>query len=157
MHTNTYEGDIEVVLFERGELPPPAERQATAVYERLESLVEAGHIDSVSRETWVKRTPLDDCDGDLRDTYLSFESWAEETGVSLQPFFQTRECFTPSEGEHTDWLVMPAFCVAVYAETDLSAVYPHADGNDTQTVEDGLQALLDEASGDTTPEPLAAD
>lgn len=157
MHTSNHEGGIEVVLFERSELPPPATKRATAVYERLESLVEAGHIDSVTRETWVKRIPLDDCDSDLRDTYLSFRSWADRNDVRLRPFFQIRQCFTPAEGEHTDWLVMPAFCFAVYADGEISAVYPHADDSDTQTIEDGLQALLDEISGDTAAEPLAAD
>jgi len=151
------EGDVDIVLYERRELPPPATERVTAVYERLESLVDAGHIDSVSREEWVKRTPLDDCDDDIRDTYLSFTSWANRRGGRLTPFFQTRKCFTPAEGEHTDWLVLPAFCLAVYGDDGVSAVYPHADDSDTHTVEDGLQALLTETDEETTAGALAAD
>jgi len=150
------EGNIEVVLFERGELPPPAQKRAGTVCERLESLAEAGHIDEVSREEWVKRAPLADCATDLRDTYLSFTSWADRAGVSLNPFFQIRRCFSPEEGERTDWLVMPAFCLAVYDGDELAAVYPHSEDGDARTVEDGLSALVGERS-ESAGAPSVAD
>ena len=35
----------------------------------------------------------------------------------------------------------PAFCLAVYEDGTLSAVYPYADGAETHTVEDGVDAL----------------
>jgi hypothetical protein len=157
MYTSDREGGIEVVLYERSELPPPAAQRATAVCERLESFADGGHIDGVTREQWVKRMPLGDADEDLRDTYLRFTSWADENGVRLTPYFQIRQCFTPEAGEHTDWLVMPAFCLAVYDDDGVSAVYPHTDDSGAQTVEDGLQALLGETAGDTAVEPQAAD
>ncbi|WP_340102076.1 HTH domain-containing protein [Salinibaculum salinum] len=158
MHSNKREGSIEVVLYERTELPPPAAERADCVHDRLVELEENGHVDAVTREEWVKRTPVEDCDDELRDTYLSFESWADEEGVRLTPFFQTRECFSSAAGEHTDWLVMPAFCLAVYDGDDVSAIYPHNDDEDgAKTVEDGLQALIGEDLSDATPEALAAD
>ena len=157
MHSNKREGSFEVVLYERSELPPPAAQRVDCVHERLTELQERGHIDAVQREEWVKRTPIDDCETGLRDTYLSFTSWAEEEGVSLTPFFQTRECFTPEEGEHTDWLVMPAFCLGIYGDDGVEAVYPHSEDTETHTVEDGLQALLGEELTDATREALAAD
>ena len=157
MHSNKREGSVEVVLYERRELPPPARDRADAVYERLAELQERGHIDDVSREQWVKRTPVDDCDEAVQDTYLSFTAWADEEGVRLTPFFQTRECFSPSAGEHTDWLVMPAFCLGIYDDTDVAAVYPHNGEAGEETVEDGLQALLGDDLADGSPEALAAD
>lgn len=157
MHTTQREGDVNVVLYERTELPPPTAERAQHVYERLEELAERGHIESVTREEWVKRAPVANCDEALRDTYLSFTAWADEEDVRLTPFFQTRECFTPEAGEHTDWLVMPAFCLGVYDEDGVSAVYPHASDAGTHTVEDGLQALFGEGTGERTAEPLAAD
>jgi hypothetical protein len=157
MHSNKREGAVEVVLYERSELPPPAEDRADAVHERLVELEERGHVDAVSREKWVKRMPIDDCDDELQDTYLSFTSWADEEGVRLTPFFQTRKCFSPAAGEHTDWLVMPAFCLGVYDESGVAAVYPHNDDTESKTVEDGLQALLGEEFAETFAEPLAAD
>jgi hypothetical protein len=157
MHTTDREGAVRAVLYERGELPPPAADRVDSVHERLETLAANDELASVDREEWVKRTPVDDCDGDLRDTYLSFTSWAENAGASLTPFFQTRECYSPDEGAHTDWLVMPAFCLALYEDDSVSAVYPHAEGSETYTVEDGLQALLVDDVEETRPEPATAD
>jgi hypothetical protein len=157
MHSNKRQGSVEVVLYERSELPPPAQDRANAVYERLTELQEGGHIDEVSREQWEKRVPVGDCEDDVQDTYLSFTSWADTEGVRLTPFFQTRECFSPSEGEHTDWLVMPAFCLGIYDDSGVAAVYPHGDETGTKTVEDGLQALLGDDLADASAEALAAD
>lgn len=157
MHTDKREGDIEAVLYQRTELPPPAVERADYVAERLEDIAERSHIDEVIREEWDKREPLHDCDEDLRDAYLSFQSWADERGVRLTPFFQTRECYSPDEEAHTDWLVVPAFCLAVYDEDGVAAVYPHADDAGTMTVEDGLQALLSDGVEGASVEPAAAD
>jgi len=157
MHSNKPEGSLEVVLYERSELPPPAEDRADAINERLEELEEGGHVDDVRREEWAKRMPIADCEDELRDTYLSFTSWADEEGVRLTPFFQTRECFSPAAGEHTDWLVMPAFCLGIYDESGVAAVYPHNDEPGSKTVEDGLQALLGEDRSASGTEALAAD
>jgi hypothetical protein len=157
MHSNKREGSVEVVLYERSELPPPAADRADAVHEQLVELEQGGHVDTVRREEWVKRTPVDDCDADLQDTYLSFTAWADQEGVQLTPFFQTRECFSPSEGEHTDWLVMPAFCLGIYDDDGVAAVYPHNDEAGAETVEDGLQALLGEDLANASAEALAAD
>lgn len=157
MDSKKSEGFIEVVLYERSELPPPAANRADAIHERLSELETGGHVDAVRREEWVKRTPVDNCDDELQDTYLAFSSWAEENGARLTPFFQTRECFSPAEGEHTDWLVMPAFCLGIYDDSGVAAVYPHNDGTEPKTVEDGLQALLGDELLDASAEALAAD
>lgn len=157
MHTSEREGGIRVELYERRELPPPAQAQVDEVHHRLDALADQGAIASVERAEWVKRTPIDDCNPKLRDTYLSFTTWARDSDAQLTPFFQTRECFTPDEGEHTDWLVLPAFCLAVYQGEELSAVYPHADEQGTRTVQDGVQALLVEDSEDGAPTTVAAD
>ena len=157
MHTSEREGGIRVELYERRELPPPAQTQVDEVHHQLDALADQGTIAAVERAEWVKRTPVDDCNHELRDTYLSFTTWARESGTRLTPFFQTRECFTPDEGEHTDWLVLPAFCLAVYEGDTLSAVYPHADEQGTRTVQDGVQALLVEDPEDGAPKTVAAD
>lgn len=157
MNSNKPVGSLEVALYERSELPPPAEDRADTVYERLTELEERGDISEVRRAEWVKRTPIDGCNDELRDTYLSFMSWADTEGVRLTPFFQTRECFSPSKGEHTDWLVMPAFCLGIYDQSGVAAVYPHGDGAGVKTVKDGLQALLSGEIADCSAEALAAD
>jgi hypothetical protein len=141
MYTTQREGEVGATFFTRSELPPPARSRAENVYERLLEFRDGGHIDRVERTEWVKRAPVGDCDRDIRDTYLAFTEWASDRGVSLTPFFDTRECFSREAGEMTDWLVMPAFCLVVYTDEDICAVYPHADGEETLTVDDGLQAL----------------
>lgn len=139
MEPTTREGDVQVELFVRNELPPPARERADDVTAHLTELEAAGEIDAAGTRTWDKRVPVENCDAGVRDTYLSFTRWANEAGCSLQPFFQTREHYSKAHGERVDWLVMPAICLAVYEGETLSAVYPHADGPETWTVEDGLE------------------
>lgn len=145
------------VLFERRELPPPARDQANCIHSTLQTLAADGEIGGVERAEWVKRTPIEEFDSDLRDTYLSLQAWADREGVRLTPFFQTRECFSPEAGERTDWLVLPAFCLALYGDEGVTAVYPHSDGGETKTVCDGLQALLADDIDDVAPELAHAD
>lgn len=139
--TEPAEADVAVRLYVREELPPPACERAEAVRARGRELAEAGVVDEFDSEHWPKRVPLDDCDSTLRDVYLSFAGWASDAGVGLQPFFQTRVCYGPSTGERTDWLVLPAFALAVEADGKLLSVYPHSRDGETATVEDGLDAL----------------
>jgi len=141
MYTPEPDRDVTVEFHERSELPPPTHAQAAQVRERLGVLAGQGVIGAVEQDTWPSRAPLDDLGDALRDTYLSYRVWADDRGYSLAPFFQTRECFTPDRGGWTDWLVTPAFCLAVYEEDALSAIYPYADGAETHTVEDGVDAL----------------
>lgn len=141
MQSSQGEGEVGATFFTRRELPPPAERRADAVYDRLREFADGGYIDDVDRSEWKKRSPVGDCECDLRDRYLAFTEWANEQGVRLTPFFDTRQCFSDEEGEMVDWLVMPAFCLVIYTDDGLCAVYPHTDTEDTRTVEDGLQAL----------------
>lgn len=158
MHSSKREGSVRVVLYEREELPPPAAERADCVYDRLTELDESGHVDETNRETWVKRAPIDDCNADLRDTYLAFVSWANAEGVRLTPFFQIRERFSTTTGDRTDWLVLPAFCLGIYNDNGVSAVYPHdSDEADARTVEDGLQVLLGDGRGEQATGPLVAD
>jgi hypothetical protein len=47
----------------------------------------------------------------------------------------------PATSGWRDWLVTPAICLAVYEDDELSVVYPHTDGPETYTVENGLEML----------------
>lgn len=141
MHATECERGTRAVLYTRRELPPPAAEQSEMLYQRLRDLAETDVVDDIRRKSWEKRAPVDDCDRTLRDTYLSFSAWAQETGRSISPFFRTRECYSPEHGERTDWLVMPALCLAVYDGDELTAVYPHTEGDETKTVEDGVDEL----------------
>lgn len=147
------ERGVEAHLYVREELPPPARERAGAVRTRGRELAEGGVLDRFDCGRWPKRVPVDDCDSALRDVYLSFAGWAADAGADLQPFFQTRVCYGPSTGERTDWLVLPAFALAVETDGELLAVYPHARDGETATVEDGLDALEAADGRDRPPSP----
>ena len=151
------EGERRAALFVRNELPPPAREQARAVQRRLDDLATRGILDAVDVEFWEKRVPIADCAPAVRDTYLAFEAWATDAGARLTPFFQTRECYTRDGAETCDWLVVPTMCLAVYEAGDLAAVYPHARGDETAAVRDGLDAIGAESSPVGRPATLPAD
>jgi len=141
MHAPDPTADVGVELYVRSELPPPAQERAARVYAGLEQLAREGAVTRLDRSTWPTRTPVEDPRPDVRDAYLSFESFADATGVGLAPFFQTRECFTPEYGGWTEWLVLPGICLAVYEDDRLVSVSPHTDGEETRTVQDALDVL----------------
>ena len=78
MNTNERTEGVQIELYERRELPPPARDQVDDVYAELVALVERGEIEAVNRQQWAKRMPIADCDATLRDTYLAFSDWATD-------------------------------------------------------------------------------
>lgn len=149
-----------VELFGRESLPKPAAGRHERVASRLDALASAGAIGSVEVRRWPKRLPCDgSADASVRDQYLAYVAWAEENGVSLTPFFNTRECYSMETGERGQWVVLPALCLAVYEDGDLSAVYPHADGDTYRSVASGLRSLEGETGSEPadSPPPTPAD
>lgn len=141
MHTLDSEGEVRVELYVRDELPPPANQQSAEIRTRLQRLDREGVIKELLARKWPSRTPLAGVSPRIRDVYLSFTQWEATGELSLRPFFGTRECFSPREGERTDWLVLPAICLAVYVDDSLEMVYPHSAETGSCTVEDGVTWL----------------
>jgi len=131
---------IRVESYARSSLPRVAERRRATVEQRLEGLVGAGHVTALDTATWEKKVPLDEPSPERR-RYEAFESWADDVGVSLQPFFDTRDCYSMETGERGEWLVLPALCVAIYREDRLQTVYPHSTPQGARTVLDCLTAI----------------
>lgn len=151
----TRDGHVTATLSVRETLPYPSQQRSAAVRTELETLVDEGTLDELSTREWPKRVPVGDCDGVVRDAYLAYSAWADAAGVSLAPFFATRECYSAEAGTHIDWLVVPAFALAIRVDGDLAAVYPHSDGTETASVEDGIDLLR---SGDVAAaSPLVLD
>jgi len=148
-------GGTRVELFGRADLPTPAASRHDRVAQRLAALASAGAVAEFGVSTWPKRVPRDGAaDAATRDRYLAFAAWARDSGVRLTPFFGTRECYSMETGERGEWLVLPALCLAVYEDGELTAVYPHADGDTYRSVLSGLQALeegADAESSDSAP------
>jgi hypothetical protein len=143
-----------VELYARSSLPEVASRRRDAVAGRLEQLADGGHVDDVAIRTWDKKVPLSSGRDEL-SAYDRFQDWADETGVSLEPFFDTRSCYSMESGERGEWLVLPALCLAVYRDGDLDAVYPHSTNDGSRSVLDCLHAI--EAAPGRVTDPLESD
>lgn len=146
MEGTTPDEILAVTVATRSDLPRPSRRRAEAIRAGLRAFADDCVVDDVVHRTWPKRVPVDGCSSDVRDTYLAWADWVRREEVSLQPFFDTRECYDPAAGDYTDWLVVPAMAVAVTVDDEVVSVYPHEDGNETVTVEDGIDALSGTAS-----------
>jgi hypothetical protein len=133
-----------VELYARSSLPTVATRRRDEIAGRLKELAETEHVSQVAIHNWQKKVPLAKSSREL-ELHETFETWAEEVGVSLGPFFETRECYAMDTGEKGERLVMPALCLAVYREDRLQSVYPHSTNDGARTVMDCLNAI------ETTP------
>lgn len=129
-------------LHVRETLPAPVRGRRERVTDSLSALVSAGTLAEYDVVPWDKRIPADGSgDPGTRDTYLAFSAWADERGVSLTPFFETRECYSWETGERGTWVVLPALCLSVYGDDELVAVYPHRDGDTYESVWTGIDSL----------------
>lgn len=118
-------------------------------HRRLTDLASAGVVDSVDVSTWPGRVTLesqrddDALDGDRGEAVRlrrEFEAWADAVGVSLAPAFgrhSYESTYTDTDGVA---LRFPVVAMAVRANGDLRAVYPHTD-RDQVTVAEGVRRL----------------
>ena len=144
------EGNAQLELFVRSSVPAAAYESQSAVRERLRALEAAEDLEGATVRTWEKRVPVD-ADMAERDThriYATFDEWARGRGVSLTPFFDTRECHSSITGESHTALVLPVMSLAVYDGDRLSAVFPHADDDRSYTVGEALDALENDETED---------
>jgi hypothetical protein len=129
-------------LHVRETLPSPVRYRREQVTDRLSALVADGALAEFDVVTWDKRIPADGSgDRELRDTYLALEDWAQDRDVSLAPFFATRECYSWETGERGTWVVLPALCLSVYEDDELTSVYPHRNGDTYHSVWSGIESL----------------
>ena len=140
-------------LHVRETLPGPVRGRRDRVADRLAALVAEGSLAGYDVVPWDKRIPCDGSgDPDTRDRYLAFSEWADERGVSLAPFFETRECYSWETGKRGTWVVMPALCLSVHEDGELTAVYPHTDGDTYNSVWTGIESLEEGHTGEELPE-----
>ncbi|WP_284008965.1 HTH domain-containing protein [Haloarcula pelagica] len=135
-------GTRRVELFVRGSLPTPSRKRQAAVEADLEELARRGAVDETTTTTWAKRVPIEDCGARTeRARYNEFAAWARQAGATLAPFFDTRLCYSMQTGEKREELVMPAMCVAVYEDGDLTRVAPATGDDGPTSIEDCLTDL----------------
>ncbi|MDG5778130.1 HTH domain-containing protein [Haloarculaceae archaeon H-GB2-1] len=144
MESAEHNGTGRVRLFVRDELPRPARSRRERVVDELEAIEAEGHVTAAEVVHWPKRFAVADTDHpSVREQFSDFVEWATDREVELSPFFGTRECYSMESGEKGDWVVLPAFCLAVFDGAELRDVYPHATGDQTRSVEDGLKTLTE--------------
>lgn len=85
-----------------------------------------------------------------REIVAEYKQWADEQGYTLRPAFD----WDATEGENdgkglSGRIVTPLITLAVYTQEGLQEVYPHVDGTEVNTIQDGVGALESMAE----PEP----
>jgi len=134
-------GGSRVALYVRETLPEPAQQRAERVVTRLEGLANDDRIDGYDVFHWPKRIRCDEADCVSGARYNEFVRWAQDSGVALTPFFETRDCYSMATAERGEWLVFPALCLVVYENGEMASVFPHADADSYRSVVDCLDAL----------------
>lgn len=143
-----------VELFIRSNLPTPVQKRCEAVESILQQLESDGVVAEVETTFWAKHVPVDGGHSPERARYNEFCEWAREAGVCLAPYFDTRECYSFDTGERRTELVLPALCLAIYEDGELTQIAPHTKDGEPQTIENCLTALNE--SERSTPTPTTA-
>jgi hypothetical protein len=138
------ESTARIELFTRAGAVGTHDRLLEAI-ERVRAIEAESRVADCHIGTWNKQIVLDngglDRNREVRKRVEAFESWADEHGVSLYPFFEERTRGSLAiDGERTV-LVLPVICLAVYEGETLSELFPRAAGEVTYTVAEGLTAL----------------
>lgn len=129
-------------LFVRAELPAPTQQRRTAVEAQLQELRCDGVVDEFETTAWEKRIPLDGAGECLeRARYNEFADWARETGARLSPFFDVRLCYSTETAERRKELVLPAMCLAIYEDDELTQVAPRIEDGTPTSIGDCLATL----------------
>lgn len=119
---------------------------SASVDEALETLREydqRGVIDDLTVTAWPGEVRLtaDTEEPPPIAQYRRFQTWAEQTEVSLQPAFQFREQGSLVDDHTKPALVFPVLCVAIHVNGALATVAPHQSSTTTYTVADALADL----------------
>lgn len=150
LHNMTLTADSEpvrVVLRLRTLGPSGLNPPQTNVIDRLQTLIEGedGPITERDIDIWGTSMGITQTAGrdpaDTRETVAEFRRWADAHGYTLRPAFEWRSA--DSAEIEDGQIITPLITLAVYNNDGecLQAVYPHADGEDVQTIHDGVEAL----------------
>ena len=136
-----------VDLYLRGETSPAVAEQQRRVRSRLERSLGQGEL---AVHEHPKRVPAAGGDA-VAEAFEDVRAWASEAGVSLSPFFESRETYDPDAERVREMVTLPVLWMTLSDGEDVRATYPHVD-REVETVSDAVEDLVAEA-----PEGDAAD
>lgn len=115
----------------------------------IEALSTSGAIDEWAVHPWPAEIVLSPAtrDSEPVEQFRTFERWAAQWDVSIEPPFARERRSSAYTGESREVLVTPTVCLAVYANGRLREVFPHSVEGRTYTVDDALDALHDGLPG----------
>jgi len=134
---------VHLELYSRTHCPKPIAARLDDRRSALERLADQRSW-TVGVTRWPTKIELTD-DGQTSSVaehvHEVFDRWATETGVSLDPAFERRDCYSWTSGDPCEALVLPVACLAIRRNGDLEGVYPHRDDEEVRTITDGIDAL----------------
>lgn len=111
-------------------------------HDELARLRSMGVVDEVDVTSWSSRVDLGGSSDDVAaSAFEEFSEWGEDEDVALEPAFNVQTYESEFTGESGTRLITPVACLAVYRDGDLVDVYPHVDGGEVRTVEDGIEEI----------------
>jgi len=136
-----------VELFVRSLSPAPTRSPVDDHLRRLRTLAGGERVADLSVDVWGREVGLSttaartDAGERVLDRVAAFREWAGQRGVTLEPFFETREVGAGLTGEPHTALVLPVCCLAEYEDNDLVHVAPYATEMAVHSVSDRIRAL----------------
>ncbi|WP_136717174.1 HTH domain-containing protein [Halorientalis salina] len=155
MNADTTPEAVTVDLHVRSLVPRAGHTQQNAAIERLDDLESAGLLGAFNVHVWGHQVSLStaaaqtDAGQFVLDRVERFREWADETGRSIDSFFETRRVESELRNEEYAALVLPSLTLAEYHDDELAFVAPCSDGDAVCTVEDRVDALAARSSVDT--------
>ncbi|MDY7081766.1 MAG: HTH domain-containing protein [Halobacteria archaeon] len=121
-------------------------RAQANVVERIKKLGDAGKIDGYETQLWPGKVESSvKCEA--LDKFEIFEEWADENGITLEPYFKRENVYSSFTDDEKEIVVFPTVCVSVYEDGELLEVYPHSDGSHRYSVDDYLSFLESQSDG----------
>lgn len=116
--------------------------------ETIQALTSEGPVNEVTVQAWPSEIIISPMTADLEviELYRTFERWATQWSVRLNPAFTLETRTSTITDESHEVLRPPALCLSVSIDGRLMEVFPHRTGNTTYTVEDAIDALTDDAT-----------
>lgn len=152
-----------VELFVRSLSPPAGRNPARMQLSRLRRLDEAGALD-LSVSVWGREVALSttaartDAGQSVLARVADAREWADDRGVCVDPFFETRAVTSTLTGEAYTALVLPVACLFEYRGGELSHVAPYTTDSAVHSVADRVRTLAESTGGADSSEvgPLPA-